>query len=873
MKNNNGAAIRRLSSRSLKNNKVRNMFAICAIALTSMLFTAVFSLLSGMVQTTQESTMREVGTRAHAGLKSADMKQYEKAAADSMVKKCNYNILIGFAQNIEKRQTEIRYMPFEDALPDYCITLEQGRMPQAEDEIVVDTYVMDELKVRRMLGSKVTLTFSFMGKTIKKDFKVSGFYKGDAIGHASELFISEQFWLKLKGGYTQEDFRKWGEEHPQEEGVGLLSVNITFDNASHLEEKVRTLIQNMGYEPKTELDYGVNWAYMGNRLESLDPMSFGITVGALLVILLTGYLIIYNIFQISILNDIRFYGLLKTIGTTWKQIRRLIRRQVILLSAIGIPIGLSAGYVVGILSVPILSRLMYTNVDLHVSLQFHPWILIFGTVFSMVTVFLSCRKPGKVAGSVSPVEAVKYTEVKIKADKEKKKRRHFTPFSMAWANLGRSRKKTGVVVAAISLSMILLTLVMTGVGSFRIEQFLEERIAGDITIGTVGLFHPTVSSRAEKLDEKYVAFADAQPGIEQADEMWLENGKFLDVDEKGKAELAKLDREGKLDRSYGREPLDQEQFPGYFFGYSNGLFKNIKVLEGHIDVDRFQSGDYILLTQFFGDELLQPEDSPYHPGDKVSVSSITKDSKSKEITNEDGEVIDIVYENLAQKKYEVMAIVEIPQSMDMSAYSPNGMDAVLPLKELESAKEEGSFCFAKSYHLQDEQKEAFASAIKGYTENIDPLMGFMTKQSLEEEFSGMVSMISTIGLSMSAVIAVIGILNFINAVFTSIISRKREFAMLQSIGMTTGQLRRVIICEGVIYVVAAGILSFVFGSIVAYLVLHALNHVIMFFEYQFQIWSFLIMLPVLTVVAAVTPVLSFRQIQKESVVERLRDLI
>lgn len=873
MKNNNGAAVRRLSSRSLKNNKVRNLFAVCAIALTSMLFTAVFSFLGGMAQTTQESTMREVGTRAHAGLKSADMQQYEKAAADPAVKKCSYNILIGFAQNIEKRQAEIRYMPsaFHEALPDYFITLEEGKLPQAEDEIVVDTYVMDELKARHALGSKIPLTFSFMGKTIKKEFTVSGFYNGDAISHASELFISERLWLKLKGKYTEEDFRKWEKEHPQEEGVGLLSVNLIFDNASHLEEKVRTLIQNMGYEPETELDYGVNWAYMSNRLESLDPISFGIAAGALIIILLTGYLIIYNIFQISILNDIRFYGLLKTIGTTKKQLRRLIRRQIILLSVIGIPIGLLSGYIVGILGVPLLSRLMYPNEDLNVSLQFHPAILIFGAVFSMATVFLSCRKPGKIAGSVSPVEAVKYTEIKIRAGKEKKKRRHFTPVSMAWANLGRSRKKTGVVIAAISLSMILLTLVMTGVGSFRIEQFLEERVAGDAIIGTAGLFHPTASSRAGKLDENYIAFADAQPGIEQTDEMWLGNGKFLDVDEKAKAKLAKLDQEGKLDHSYGAEPLEQEQFPGYFFGYSDGLFKNIKVLEGSVDVAKFQSGNYILLTRFYGDDILELEDSPYHPGDKVSVSSITKDSKSKEITDEDGELIDVVYENLAQKEYEVMAVIDIPHSMDLSAYSPNGMDAVLPLKELKGQGGEGSFCFAKSYRLQDEYKEAFASALQDYTEHKDPLSGFTTKQSLEEEFSGMVSMISTIGISLSAVIVFIGILNFINAVFTSIISRKREFAMLQSIGMTTGQLRRVIICEGVIYVAAAGILSFVLGSIAAYLVINALNHVIMFFEYRFQIVSLVIMLPVLTVVAVATPVISFRQLRKESVVERLRE--
>ena len=126
------------------------------------------------------------------------------------------------------------------------------------------------------------------------------------------------------------------------------------------------------------------------------------------------------------------------------------------------------------------------------------------------------------------------------------------------------------------------------------------------------------------------------------------------------------------------------------------------------------------------------------------------------------------------------------------------------------------------------------------------------------------------GTSLAGVIAFIGILNFINAVFTGIISRKQEFAMLQSIGMTAGQLKKVIICEGVSYVLSAGIISFGAGSLLAYAVLSALNNVIMFFEYRFQILPFLIMLPILLGVAAATPIVSFWKIQKESVVERLR---
>lgn len=204
-------------------------------------------------------------------------------------------------------------------------------------------------------------------------------------------------------------------------------------------------------------------------------------------------------------------------------------------------------------------------------------------------------------------------------------------------------------------------------------------------------------------------------------------------------------------------------------------------------------------------------------------------------------------------------------------YSPNGMDAVLPLRDVTDQNASGSECFAKSYQVTDQDKAAFEAALRDYTESVDTTMGYASKQMLEQEFSGMIGAISIIGTTLALVITFIGVLNFINAVFTGIISRKREFAMLQSIGMTKGQLRGVVVCEGLSYVAAAGVISFAGGSLLAYAVLHALNDVIMFFEYRFQALPFLIMIPVLTAVAVVTPVASFAQLGKESVVERLRD--
>lgn len=875
MRNNNGAAIRKLSGRSFRNNRMRNAFAILAIILTGMLFTAAFSLVSGMMQVAEEQTMREVGGKFHAGLKNVTEEQYEKITEDPMVKRSGYNILIGYAENIVKRQAELRYLPQEKDLEDYFIKLEEGHLPEAENEIVVDTIVMDECKVPHALGETVPLTFSFMGKTIQKDFVVSGWYEGDYVGHASELFFSEAYWKELKGDLTDEDFVKWYKEHPEDSGAGLRSGNLFFENTSDLEGKVRTVISNAGYEPGTEVAYGVNWAYMTSRISTVDPITLAILGGAVLVILLTGYLIIFNIFQISVMSDIRFYGLLKTIGTTKKQIRRMVRRQALMMSVIGIPIGLLAGYGIGKCVLPF--AMSYMSYNIEISLKFHPMIFVFGGIFSALTVFLSCRKPGKIAGSVSPIEAVRYTEVTASKKKKKKRRGQFGLLSMAFANLGRNKKKTAVVVAAITLSMVLLTLVMTGVGSFRIEKFMDYRIVGDYMLGNNNLIGSVSRVVDYELDDAFIQYADSRKGILEKDELWWNSyGRELVMNEEALTQYRKLDAEGKLEHNeftnYALEQVlaGKMNMGNQFYGYTDALLENLKVLEGTLDIEKFQNGNYILIGTMNGTGELPAEDGLYHPGDRVAVQCVTEQSQMHEITDDSGEVIDVWYDNMETKEYEVMAVVDIPHSLDVHMYSSNAMDVVLPLREF-TEKPQNNQCFAISYRVEEAYREEFEAALKDYTENRNPEMGYLSKNTLRKEFSGMVGVISTIGIALSAVIAFIGILNFINAVITGIIARKREFAMLQSIGMTNGQLQKMLVYEGISYVVVAGVISFCLGSVMAWQLFTALNQVILFFEYRFQILPFLIMLPVLLAVAVAGPLAAYRRMRKKSIVERLRE--
>ena len=165
----------------------------------------------------------------------------------------------------------------------------------------------------------------------------------------------------------------------------------------NIENDLTRIGEDCGYsigEEAGQLRIGVNWGYTATQI--WDTLGVGGILAMLAVLILvafTGYLVIYNIFQISVAGDIRYYGLLKTIGVTPKQLRRLIRQQALLLSVLGIPVGLLLGYGVGAAAVPITMSISTVG-GRYTTVSVSPWIFLFSTVFALLTVLLSCALPG-----------------------------------------------------------------------------------------------------------------------------------------------------------------------------------------------------------------------------------------------------------------------------------------------------------------------------------------------------------------------------------------------------------------------------------------------------------------------------------------------
>ena len=163
MRNNNQKMIRTLSARSLRQNRMRNLFAIAAIALTTILFTGLFTVGQGIIQLQEEQTMRQVGTKAHSGLKGVTLQECEKIVDNPLVVDWDYHRILGFVENEEfsKRQVQLEQCN-KKYIKNSFYEFVEGRLPESEDEVVLDDITLTMLGIEKKLGTKVNLKFDFL---------------------------------------------------------------------------------------------------------------------------------------------------------------------------------------------------------------------------------------------------------------------------------------------------------------------------------------------------------------------------------------------------------------------------------------------------------------------------------------------------------------------------------------------------------------------------------------------------------------------------------------------------------------------------------------------------------------------------------------
>ena len=615
-------------------------------------------------------------------------------------------------------------------------------------------------------------------------------------------------------------------------------------------------------------------------------MTFTAIVVILLLIIFTGYLIIYNVFQISVTNDIQFYGLLKTIGATGRQIKRMIRQQALLLSLAGIPIGLLLGFIAGnILAPVIMAYLNYKNTFV----SFNPWTFIGAAAFSLLTVFLSCARPGRIAARVSPVEAVRCSEGG-KQKKERKTSGASLP-GMAWANLGRSMGKTIVTVISLTLAVVLMNLVYTFTNGFDTEEYLSDLVATDFVLGHADYFRLSENFRSadQALPEEVIAQVISQGGITEGGRVYGQENTIqaLLPEEYHRQGISIAYSEEELDSVVAsREHVREDTIVGsaQLYGLEDFILGEINVLEGDIKPLSDPSQNAIAAV-YSADEygVIHENGNCFKVGDTVTLRYVEEwmnvDTETgEEISTEEaetrwarGETNYVprakVYE---EKEYTVCAMIEIPRALTYR-YTTLGGSALAMGAELFRRDTGMNSVMVYAFNTTEESNAAMNDFLKKYTESVQPTCDYESKQSLIAEFEGFRNMFLTMGGALAGIIGLVGVLNFINAVLTGILARKRELAMLQAVGMTGKQMNTMLVYEGLYYTMLSAALSLVLSAALGPLV-GSLCSAFWFFTYRLTDLPVLAVIPLFLILGALIPLLAYRSVKRRTIVERLREI-
>lgn len=841
--------IQTLNQRTFKKNRGRNLVAIIAILMTTIMFTTLFTLAQSMSKNMVEMTFRQTGYDGQASFKSITAEQFSLIADHPDVAEAGESLVLGLAQNkkLGGKQVEIRWSSDINAEHSFAMPT-TGTMPTAADEIALDTLILDRLGIPHQLGETVKLEWR---KDLAKDevttstFTLCGFWEGNESVYASMAWVSREFADEMIGDHVADG---------KTSILGLHTAQVILHSDRNIEATMENILADTGL---TGLKFGVNLAYSPEMNATAAQESLPMYLGMVLVFL-AGYLIIYNIFQISVTADIQFYGKLKTLGTTTKQIKKLIYGQANRLCVIGIPLGLLLGWLLGMVLVPVLmGRLEGDPV-----VSANPLIFLGSALFAWLTVTISCLRPARLAGKVSPIEALRMSDAATTSKKKSKRTRNGASITgMAWANLGRNKKRTVTVICSLTLGLVLLSCFYAKNTAFDMEKYLSELTISDFKLddsssaNQIGGYDPHGST----LNAELVESVEGLAGLEAIGHQYSHQFE-LTLDDETVQNIDAFYTQEMLDDWATYDPAGPAQIEnakethkaiGVLYGMDgiplDAITQERYLLSGSYDAEKFASGDYVLVIGPAIDSI-----------EKNAVLPVPTVGSSIELEN---------------RTYTVMAVVYPLQSVDEGAYEGGVQDQlcmsfIIPTVTFQQQWPENTLR-RLFFNVDDEHIPAAQEMIDAYTKTVDTSLPVTSRKTMAEQYEAETRASAVMGNTISVIIALVGVLNFINSMVTAIVSRKKEFAMIQSVGMTKRQLRKMLICEGLDYAAITLIVSYIVSTLAVGIGVRAIT-ANEFSTFHFTLMPLMICTPILLAFAVLIPFLCFKNLEKQSIVERLR---
>lgn len=839
----NSGVLRELAGRFMESSRRRDRIALLAVILTCLLFTTLFTGTVSVILTKREADIKTFRVSSHAFAQDLTAGGYERAvrALEESEDVETFGTGIFLGSGIDDRfgfSAEVRYGD-EKTAESFCSVPTTGRMPEKKDEIAVGTIVLDALGLPHALGTEMTLTYENgpSGTGERTDtFRLCGYWESDRGVVGQMIWVSGDYAKEERYGLTERDL---------EEGVrnGGYDLVVWYKDQLFLSKKTETLAK------KSDAAFEVNPAY---DLMGEDGFSFGTVAVIVFLIVLAGYLIIYNIFSISVKGDLQVYGLLKNIGATGKQLKKIVYMQAVRLAAIGIPLGLLGGYLAGRAMAPSLNvdldRAAEGGGSVQAVVSADPMIFVAAAALTAVTVYLSVMQPCRLVGRVSPVEALRMAEDERSYKKMRKAGGSGGWPVMAMQNVCGNLRKGCVVMLSIALSLAVMDCTVMLVEGYDIASYKKAVLAADFKLDQMGAtsqdakfdgITPSIKRQLEDLPAGRTGYVYCHGGS-------LKMG--ADFKEKWKNWAAYYEESwGRYEKELWAQTYEKGRLPVHYMGISRAVFERLEWTGESCSWEEFCQEGHALVDH--GARYGEHPFSYHQTGSEIRIK--LKDGP--------------------KKSYTVMGTAKLPYPMDYPYTDLYAVTVIVPEQGFIKSTGSGGAMLAVIDCSRDERV-----SIKKYLEDTvlreNSQVHMVSSLDLDASFRKILERYYVIGGVLVAVLFFIGIMNFFNAVAASVISRKRELALLEAVGMTRSQIVKMLAAEGCIYLAGAEAIALGIVCTCAEGLLERTLGRAFFFQAHLVVWPCLAPLPVLFLIVYGISRRQFYEMGQESVVERLRDL-
>lgn len=847
--NRNKEVIKRVEKGMMKANRTRNIFAIVAVALTTFMITTVFSLGINYKENMELTSVRTSGTNANVTLAMPTNAQEKEIRDLDYVKTVGTQYMIGSVagKNEADRDLAIAMQYYDNTEWEKhykeAISNINGNYPKKENEIMLSEDALSQLGIKKpKLDMEIPLSYVSKDGEQKDTFTLSGWfrsYTGTGMAFLSESYCQEH-------GYTLQN-------------SGVLSISL--DNP-----------KNNFYDIQDDIILNENQTFQGSvSMSSSSGSVYAMMILLVFFIIGSGYLLIYNVLYISISRDTRFYGLIKTLGTTEKQIKTLVKRQAVTFACIGIPIGV---ILAGVLSFGIVPVILENAFDSGKSIMdaemfFHPSIFILSIIFSALTVWISCNAPAKVAGKISPIEALRYQNFASTKTKSRNSTNGGKLHVMAYHNVFRDKKRAFLVFMSLFMGITMILGVNGIIGSIKVENYIKKYMDYNFEYTDVQFTQPEQPNKeVPQFDEQFVEEIKQIDGIKDVSlrkTVWA----GIDFDETALKDFMKIKYE---DSKYKSQGKSYEQMVSALKEYANtgdyGCYitmlddkaveeYNTKHPDTPIDVEAFKRGE----TAIAGTDNDYFSPNAALIGKTLSLSADTKDGKPTDFLIDGAfhgeDYNDLLTTGMGRRHFiEIVPnIIYVSEAgMKRLTKTPIISGIGVNIKDMNQVEQ-----------IDNELQTLNNTLTKTEWDYVSPL-------GIIDQFNQLFYSMNLLGNGAAVLLIVIGLINFINVMLTGVVARKNEFAVMESIGTSKKQIMKILTLEGGIYALVTTGLIMTLGNAFLLLVADAVPHMVDYAKFEYPFALVICLIFAIFIICLSVPAIVYRAVSKETVIERLHDL-